>query len=245
MGFRGKKQFFLINLTFFLEFLESQKDNLICQGNIIYTRMGSKVMPLANFHRNCWREDKTHALYVFSILSPFNRCINCTCRNYISREIYFCTNPTHRRLSKMVGRSVENKIEIRADIKTRALFSRGSTDIYADICTVYVSNSMSFSTVRRQVRDFSAGVGSVTSAPKYCRSKSASSPKIVIKNYIVKSDAKIYFSADCGHGWHFKSICTALLANDFENEEGKHLVGFQIIYSYILFRFKKYQTVRI
>ena len=125
----------------------------------------------------------------------------------------------------MVGRSVENEIEIRADIKTRTLLSRGSTDIYADICTVYVSNSMSFSTVCRQVRDFSAGVGSVTSAPKYCRSKSASSPKIVIENYIVKSDAKIYFSADCGHGWHFKSICTALLAKYFENEEGKHLVG--------------------
>ena len=49
-------------------------------------------------------------------------------------------------------------------------------------CTVYVSNSMSFSTVCRQVRDLRAGVGSVTSAPKYCRSKSASSPKIVIKN---------------------------------------------------------------
>ena len=75
-------------------------------------------------------------------------------------------NRTHRRLSKMVGRSIENEIEIRADIKTRALLSRGSTDIYADICTVYVSNSMSFSTVCRQVRDFSAGVGSVTSAPK-------------------------------------------------------------------------------
>ena len=145
------------------------------------TRMGSKVMPLANFHRNGWREDKTHALYVFSILSPFNRCINCTCRHNISREIYFCTNPSHRRLSKMVGRSVENEIEIRADIKTRALLSRGSTDIYADMCTVYVSNLMSFSTVCRQVRDFSAGVGSVSSAPKYCRSKSASSPKIVIK----------------------------------------------------------------
>ena len=40
---------------------------------------------------------------------------------------------------------------------------------------------MSFSTICRQVRDFSAGVGSVTSAPKYCRSKSACSPKIVIK----------------------------------------------------------------
>ena len=96
-------------------------------------------MPLANFHCNCWREDKTHPLYVFSILSPFNRCINCTCRHNISREIYFCTNPTHRQLSKMVGRSVENEIEIRADIKTLAL-QRGSTDIYADICTVYVSN---------------------------------------------------------------------------------------------------------
>ena len=42
---------------------------------------------------------------------------------------------------------------------------------------------MSFSTVCRQVRDFSVGVGSVTSVPKYCRSKSASSPKIVIKLY--------------------------------------------------------------
>ena len=143
-------------------------------------------MPQANFHRSCWWEDKTHALYVFSILSPFNRCINCTCRQNISCEIYFCTNPTHRRLSKMVGRSVENEVEIRADIKTLALLSRGSTDIYADICTVYVSNSMSFSKVCRQLRDFSAGVGSVTSAPKYCRSKSASSPRIVIKNIYSK-----------------------------------------------------------
>ena len=84
----------------------------------------------------------------------------------------------------MVWRSVENEIEFRADIKIRALLSRSSTDIYADICTAYVSNSMSFSTVCRQVRDFSSGVGSVTSAPKYCRSKSASSPKIVIKNDI-------------------------------------------------------------
>ena len=98
-----------------------------------------------------------------------------------------------------------------ADIKTRSLLSRDSTDIYANMCTVNVSNLMPFSTVCRQARDFSAGVGYVTSAPKYCRSKSASSPKIVIKKF-VKSDTKIYFSADCGHGWHFKSIRTALLA---------------------------------
>ena len=85
----------------------------------------------------------------------------------------------------MVGRSVENEIEIRdiKHVKTHALLRRGSTDIYTDICTVYVSNLMSFSTVCKQVRDFSAGVGSVTSAPKYCRSKSASSPKSVIKIY--------------------------------------------------------------
>ena len=38
---------------------------------------------------------------------------------------------------------------------------------WPSICTVYVSNSMSFSTVCRQVRDFSADVGSVTSAPKF------------------------------------------------------------------------------
>ena len=151
-------------------------------------------MPLANFHRNCWREDKTHTLYVFSILSPFNRCINCTCRHNISREIYFCTNPTHRRLSKMVGRSIENEIEIRADIKTRPLLSRGSTDIFADICTVYVSNSMSFSTVCRQVRDFSAGAGSVISASEYCRSKSASSPKIFIKKIFFKNQTQRYTS---------------------------------------------------
>ena len=123
----------------------------------------------------------------------------------------------------MVGRSVENEIEIRANIKTRTLLSRGSTDIYVDICTVYVSNSMSLSTVCRQVWDFSAGVGSVTSATKYCRY--ASSPKIVIKNYIVNQTQIYISSADCGHSWHFKSFCTALLAKYFENEEGKHLVG--------------------
>ena len=104
----------------------------------------------------------------------------------------------------MVGRSDENANKFMADNKTRALLSRCSTDIYADICTVYVSNSMSFSTVCRQVREFSAGVGSVAGAPNL-----VGSPKIVIF-LLIKSDAKIYSSADCGHGWHFKSIYTNL-----------------------------------
>ena len=38
----------------------------------------------------------------------------------------------------MVGRSVENEIEIRADIKTRALLSRGSTDIYAECYVLFM-----------------------------------------------------------------------------------------------------------
>ena len=43
--------------------------------------------------------------------------------------------------------------------------------------------------------------------------------------FFSKIRRKIYFSDDCGHGWNFKSICIALLAKYFENEEGKHLVG--------------------
>ena len=44
----------------------------------------------------------------------------------------------------MVGRSVENWNEIRTDIHTRALLSRSSMDIYADICTVMVVIQRSF-----------------------------------------------------------------------------------------------------
>ena len=81
----------------------------------------------------------------------------------------------------MVGRSVENYNKIRTDIHTRALLSRSSPDIYADIYTDNGSNSMFFSTVCRWVRHFSADVGPVTSAPKSDRSEYASSPKIVKK----------------------------------------------------------------
>ena len=52
----------------------------------------------------------------------------------------------------MGGRSVDNANEIRADNKTHALFNRGSTEIYAGICTVYGSNSMFFSIVCRLVQ---------------------------------------------------------------------------------------------
>ena len=83
---------------------------------MVDTRMGSKVMPSAIFHLFCMQKDRIHTFYVFSY----------TCRHNTSREIHFCTNPTHTWLGKMVGRSVENANEIRADIK----------DIYIDIYTV-------------------------------------------------------------------------------------------------------------
>ena len=53
-----------------------------------------------------------------------------------------------RRLGKMVGKSVENAYETRPDIRTRSLLNRGSTDIYADNCTVYSSYLMSFSSLQ-------------------------------------------------------------------------------------------------
>ena len=59
----------------------------------------------------------------------------------------------------MFWRGIENSNKIRTHIQNRALLSRSSTDIYADICTVYGSNSMFFSTVCRWVRHLSAGVG--------------------------------------------------------------------------------------
>ena len=84
----------------------------------------------------------------------------------------------------MDGKSVDNTNEIRTDIKTSALHGRSSTEIFADICTIYDSNTMSLSTVCRWVIKFSAGVGPVISAPKSGRSKSASSPKIVEKKLL-------------------------------------------------------------
>ena len=47
----------------------------------------------------------------------------------------------------MVGKSVRTANEIRDYIKSRALLGGGSKSIYADICTVYGSNEMPFSTV--------------------------------------------------------------------------------------------------
>ena len=61
----------------------------------------------------------------------------------------------------MGGKIFEHANEIWTDIKTQALLNRSSMGIYADICTVYGSNSMSFFTVCRWVRKFNADMGPV------------------------------------------------------------------------------------
>ena len=79
----------------------------------------------------------------------------------------------------MVGRSVGNVNEIRPDIKTSALLSRGSTDIYVDICTVYDSNLMPFfHSLQTDLEIYCRRRVCHTSAHKPCRSKPASSSKI-------------------------------------------------------------------
>ena len=140
-------------------------------------------MQPSNFHRYCKRQDRIHVLCVFSIITPFIRRINFTCRRNISREIYVCTNPTHRRLGKLVGRKA---LEMRIKSGLTLRLALYSAEVQRTFMLTYVlfmvvqCNSMSFSTVCRWVRQLSANVGPVTSAPNSGRSKSAScSPKIV------------------------------------------------------------------
>ena len=116
----------------------------------------------------------------------------------------------------MDGKSVDNMNEIRTDIKTSALHSRSSTEIFADKCTIFDSNTMSFSTVCRWVMKFSADVGPVISAHKSGRSKSASRPKIVENNFLVKSDARYTFQLIADIVGISKAIALLLA------EDGKH-----------------------
>ena len=92
----------------------------------------------------------------------------------------------------MVEKSVKNASKIRAYIKTLAFrLGRGSKDIYVEICTVYGSNEMIFSTACSWVRKCNAGMESFKSAPKSGQPKSASSPRMVEKIIqIVKSGAR-------------------------------------------------------
>ena len=98
-------------------------------------------------------------------------------------------NPTHMCLSKMAERSVENANEIRADIKTRPLLSRGSKDIYADISTVYVIY-LTFSTVCRRVGKFSTGVQVISAPQKYTHVRMA---RKLLKRFL-RYDQKLFMN---------------------------------------------------
>ena len=119
-------------------------------------------------------------------------------------------------------------------------------------CDVYGSSEMSFSTVCRWVRKFSAGMESVKNAPKSGRPKSASCPRIVEKiKRIVKSDARYIFQKTCGHDWNFKSVCIAHSAKYFEIENEKSKVGPAFAHEEaktarkLLKRFPRYDQIKI
>ena len=100
--------------------------------------MGSNVMPPAHHHFKL--KDRMSSF----MCSPFLHLsydVSTVHVGTISRVKF----TSHKRLDKMVGRKVENANEIRADIKTRALLSRISTDI----CIVYGSYSLIYSTLCR------------------------------------------------------------------------------------------------
>ena len=74
-----------------------------------------------------------------------------TCRHNISREIWFCTNPTHRRLGKMVWRSVE--IRLKSGLTSRfALYS-------AEVQRTFMLTYVLFMVVIHFFPQFSDGLG--------------------------------------------------------------------------------------
>ena len=104
----------------------------------------------------------------------------------------------------MVGRNFENANETRAYIKTRTLLGRGSMDK----CTVYGSSSMSFLGKEIQFSE-----GSVTSAPKSGRSKSASSPKTVKSKKFSKIRRKIILLSRLRTNLEFQKHILRILPN--------------------------------
>ena len=80
---------------------------------------------------------------------------------------------------------------------------------------------MPFSSVYRWVIKLNEDTRPVTSAPNSC-SINLQKVQRLLKFNLNKIRRRIYFSANCRHGWNFKSICIAILVNYFASKEGKH-----------------------
>ena len=91
----------------------------------------------------------------------------------------------------MVGRSVDQKDEIRAYIKARSKLGCSLKKLMTEISTAFGPSCVSYDTVRRWKKKFESGVESIKNAPKSGRPKSASRKEIVSKiKEIVEGDAR-------------------------------------------------------
>ena len=91
----------------------------------------------------------------------------------------------------MVGRSVDKKDEIRADIKARSKLGCSLKKLMTEISTAFGPSCVSYDTVRRSTKKFESGVESIKNASKSGRPKSASRKDIVSKiKEIIEGDAR-------------------------------------------------------
>jgi transposase len=91
----------------------------------------------------------------------------------------------------MVGRSVDKKDEIRANIKTRSKLGCSLKQLMTELFTAYGPSCVSYDIVRRWKKKFESGVACIKIAPKSGRPKSDSRNEInsKIKN-IIEGDAR-------------------------------------------------------
>ena len=91
----------------------------------------------------------------------------------------------------MIGRSVDKKDEIRANIKARSKLGCSLKKLMTEISTAFGPSCVSYDTVRRWKKKFESGVESIKNAPKSGRPKSASRKEIVSKiKEIIEGDAR-------------------------------------------------------
>ena len=81
----------------------------------------------------------------------------------------------------MVGRSVDQKAEIRVYIRARSKLGCSMKQLMTEISTAYGPSCVSFDTVRRWKNKFESGVESIEKAPKSGSPKFASRKEIVQK----------------------------------------------------------------
>ena len=106
--------------------------------------------------------DKKQYILEKGYLIPTKRCMNVNVRLSVRHKI--CQSLTTA--VKMVGRSVDKKDEIRANIQPRSKLSCSLRQLMTKISTAHGSSCVSYDTVRRWKKKLESGVESIKNAPK-------------------------------------------------------------------------------